>query len=120
MRTAYHEELSALNAQLAQMCGLSATAMEHATRALLVRTGALALLGVYLASKLVPAEAQTVVADLVWARDAGWLILALMELSIAIWLVRLVFGGTSAEEIAAKTGENIRIARFARFVVGEE
>ncbi len=35
MRTAYHEELSALNAQLAEMCGLSATAMEHATRALL-------------------------------------------------------------------------------------
>lgn len=82
------------------------------TRALLVRTGALALLGVYLASKLVPAEAQTVVADLVWARDAGWLILALIELSIAIWLVRLVFGGRSAEEIAAKTGAPPWVARL--------
>lgn len=35
MRTAYHEELSALSAQLAEMCGLAATAMERATHALL-------------------------------------------------------------------------------------
>jgi phosphate transport system protein len=35
MRTAYHEQLSALSAQLAEMCGLAATAMEHATHALL-------------------------------------------------------------------------------------
>jgi phosphate transport system protein len=35
MRTAYHEQLSALRAQLAEMCGLAATAMEHATHALL-------------------------------------------------------------------------------------
>ena len=35
MRTAYHEQLSALNAQLGEMCGLTATAMEHATHALL-------------------------------------------------------------------------------------
>ena len=35
MRTAYHEQLSALSAQLGEMCGLTATAMEHATHALL-------------------------------------------------------------------------------------
>lgn len=35
MRTAYHEQLSALSAQLAEMCGLAATAMERATHALL-------------------------------------------------------------------------------------
>jgi phosphate transport system protein len=35
MRTAFHEELTGLNAQLAKMCGLAATAMEHATSALL-------------------------------------------------------------------------------------
>jgi phosphate transport system protein len=35
MRTAYHEELSALSAQAGEMCGLAADAMEHATQALL-------------------------------------------------------------------------------------
>ena len=35
MRTAYHEQLDGLRAHLAEMCGLAATAMEHATRALL-------------------------------------------------------------------------------------
>ncbi|KKW64194.1 phosphate signaling complex protein PhoU [Mycolicibacterium elephantis] len=35
MRTAYHEQLSALCAQLAEMCGLTAAAMERATTALL-------------------------------------------------------------------------------------
>ncbi len=35
MRTAYHEQLSALGSQLGEMCGLAADAMEHATRALL-------------------------------------------------------------------------------------
>jgi phosphate transport system protein len=35
MRTAYHAELSALCEQLGKMCGLAATAMEHATHALL-------------------------------------------------------------------------------------
>ncbi len=35
MRTTFHEQLSELRAQLAEMCGLAATAMERATRALL-------------------------------------------------------------------------------------
>jgi phosphate transport system protein len=35
MRTVYHEQLSALCAQLGETCGLAATAMEHATHALL-------------------------------------------------------------------------------------
>ncbi|HET6733489.1 phosphate signaling complex protein PhoU [Mycobacterium sp.] len=35
MRTAYYEQLSGLCAQLGEMCGLTATAMEKATRALL-------------------------------------------------------------------------------------
>ena len=35
MRTAYHQELSRLGAQLGEMCGLAADAMEHATTALL-------------------------------------------------------------------------------------
>ena len=35
MRTTYYEELSALSAQVGEMCGLAADAMEHATQALL-------------------------------------------------------------------------------------
>lgn len=35
MRTAYHEQLSALMAQLGEMCGLAGVAMERATQALL-------------------------------------------------------------------------------------
>ena len=35
MRTTYYEELSALSAQVGDMCGLAADAMEHATLALL-------------------------------------------------------------------------------------
>jgi phosphate transport system protein len=35
MRTAYHEQLSALTAQLGEMCGLAGQAMERATHALL-------------------------------------------------------------------------------------
>jgi phosphate transport system protein len=35
MRTTYHEELSSLSAQVGEMCGLAADAMEHATEALL-------------------------------------------------------------------------------------
>jgi phosphate transport system protein len=35
MRTAYHEQLEALTAQLGEMCGLAGAAMERATQALL-------------------------------------------------------------------------------------
>lgn len=83
-----------------------------APRALLVRTAALALLGVYIASKLVPPEAQTLTADLVWARHAGWLVLALLEIGIVILAVKLVFGGASTEEIAAKSGAPAWVARL--------
>jgi phosphate transport system protein len=35
MRTAFHDQLAQLRSQLGEMCGLAATALEHATRALL-------------------------------------------------------------------------------------
>jgi phosphate transport system protein len=35
MRASFHQQLNALRAQLAEMCGLAATALEHANRALL-------------------------------------------------------------------------------------
>ena len=42
MRTAYHEQLEALTAQLGEMCGLAGAAMERATQALLQADLALA------------------------------------------------------------------------------
>jgi phosphate transport system protein len=42
MRTAYHEQLTALTDQLGEMCGLAGIAMEHATQALLQADLALA------------------------------------------------------------------------------
>jgi len=42
MRTAYHEQLSALNSQLGDMCGLAGDAMERSTQALLQADLALA------------------------------------------------------------------------------
>ena len=42
MRTTYHAELSALSAQVGEMCGLAADAMERATQALLGATSSVA------------------------------------------------------------------------------
>ena len=83
-----------------------------APRALVIRAGALALLGVYIASRLVPPEAQTLIADLAWARGAGWLVLAALELAVLVWAVKLVFGGASTDEIAAKSGAPLWVARL--------
>ncbi len=38
MRTAYHEQLDALTAQLGELCGMAGVAMESATQALLQAT----------------------------------------------------------------------------------
>lgn len=75
-----------------------------ARRALLIRTAALALGGIYIASLLVPAEAQRLLAELRWARMAGLAIIAAFELWILVLTVKLVFGGAGTDEIAAQSG----------------
>jgi len=81
-------------------------------RALLLRTIALALGGIYIASKLVPADAQVLLTDLVWARNAGWLVIVLIELAVVLVTVKLVFGGATTEEVAAKSGAPLWVARL--------
>jgi hypothetical protein len=82
-------------------------------RALIFRTIGLACFGVYLASKLVPAEAQTVLRDLLWVKSAGWLGLALVELWLALQIIRLVYGGQhDAEEISRLHGTPEWVARL--------
>ena len=84
-----------------------------ALKPLLIRTAALAFLGVYLASKLIPAEAQSLLAELGWARTAGLALLALIELRLLVLALKLVFGGrATAAEIAERTGAPPWIARL--------
>lgn len=84
-----------------------------ALRPLLIRTFALGFLGIYIASKLVPPDAQVLIAELIWARTAGWVVLALIELWVMIAVTRLVFGGgATTEEIAAQSGAPPWIARL--------
>lgn len=83
-----------------------------ARRALLIRTAALACLGVTIASLLVPPDAQHLVAGLGRARWIGLAMLAFVELWVVALAVRLVFGGASTEEISARSGAPQWIARL--------
>jgi hypothetical protein len=82
-------------------------------KALIMRTAALACLGVYLASKLVPAQAHDLLRDLLWMKNAGWALLALLEVWLALQLVRLVYGGRhEADEISRLQGAPEWIVRL--------
>lgn len=84
-----------------------------AWKPLLVRTAALASLGIWLASHLIPPEAQHLLAGLGWARLAGFIVLAALELWIMVKVVKLVFGSaTTAEEISATSAAPPWIARL--------
>jgi hypothetical protein len=84
-----------------------------AWKPLLIRTFALASLGVYLASHLIPADAQHFLAGLGWARLAGFVVLAALELWVLVKVIKLVFGATATvEEISATSGAPPWIARL--------
>jgi hypothetical protein len=83
-----------------------------ARKALLIRTFALASLGVWLASWLIPAEAQHLLAGLGWARLAGLAVLLALELWVVVKVVRLVFGGTPTEADVVAYGAPPWIARI--------
>ena len=80
--------------------------------ALLVRTVALSLAGLWLATWLVPPESRSVLAYLTWLRPIGLAALALIELKLLVEIVRLTFSGGSSAEIAARTGTPEWIARL--------
>jgi hypothetical protein len=84
-----------------------------ALKPLLVRAAALAFLGLYVASHLVPFEAQHLVAGLGWARLVGWAVLAILELWVLIKVIGLIFGrDTTADEIAERSGAPNWVARL--------
>jgi hypothetical protein len=84
-----------------------------ALKPLLIRTFALSFLGVWIASTLIPPDAQSLLAELGWARLAGIFILALIELRLLIVAIRMIFGGrATVAEIAERTGAPPWIARL--------
>jgi hypothetical protein len=70
-----------------------------------VRMLAIACLGIYLLSYLIPTEAQSLLPRFAWARTIGLAVLCLIELRLLIAGIRLVFrSGVTAEQLSAATG----------------
>jgi hypothetical protein len=81
--------------------------------ALLMRAAALSLLGIYLASQLVPADAQQLLPRLSWLRTAGFAVLILIELRLFAAILKMVLAGeASAEQVATRGGTPIWVARL--------
>jgi peptidoglycan/LPS O-acetylase OafA/YrhL len=59
--------------------------------ALVLRIVALQCLGIWLATKIVPAEGQTLLPHLEWLRYAGFAVLLLVELRIMVALFQIIF-----------------------------
>ena len=74
MRTAYHEQLDALTAELGEMCGLAGKAMERATQALLQADLALA--------EQVITDHEQIAAMSVRAEESAFVLLALQAAAI--------------------------------------
>lgn len=80
---------------------------------LALRLLALACLGVWISSWLVPVQFQEILPRLSWARGAGVAVLALVELRLLVLAVRLVFSGTAtAEQVTERTGAPPLIAKL--------
>ena len=78
-----------------------------------LRLVGLACLGVWVASKLVPAGAQEILPHLTWPRWAGLAVLALVELRLLILVMKLACSGqASAEELARTSGVPPLLARL--------
>lgn len=80
---------------------------------LALRMLALACLGIWIATQLVPAGEQALLHHLGWARSFGILVLVLIELRLMIAVVRLVFSGNaSPEQVAERSGAPPWVARL--------
>jgi hypothetical protein len=82
-------------------------------KAMAIRLAALACLGVWIASRFVPAEAQDLLPHLTWPRTAGLVVLALIELRLLVLALKMAFSGTaSAEELAGRSGAPPLLAKL--------
>ncbi|HWT11322.1 MAG TPA: hypothetical protein VN231_01060 [Allosphingosinicella sp.] len=72
---------------------------------LAMRAAGLALLGLWIASILVPPERGILLSRLTWLRPLGLALLVLIELKLSLELIRMVLSGRSdPREIAARSG----------------
>jgi hypothetical protein len=86
---------------------------EPSRRQLAIRATGLACLGVWVAARLIPAAEQTILPHLSWARTAGLVVLALIELRLLVAVLQLVFSPTATvEEISARSGAPPIVARL--------
>ncbi len=78
-----------------------------------LRALALACLGIWLGSWIIPEYGQSLLTRLAPLRVAGLLVLALIELRLLVAMIRLVFGrAASADEVSRATGAPPLIARL--------
>lgn len=85
----------------------------HSVLQLGLRAVALACLGIWLGSWIIPPSDQTILTSLAPLRVAGLVVLALVELRLLVATIRLVFGRqTSAAEISRVTGVPPLLARL--------
>lgn len=85
----------------------------HSALQLGMRAVALACLGIWLGSWIIPASDQSVLNELGPLRVAGLVVLAVIELRLLVAMTRLVFGPeTSASEISRVTGAPPFIAKL--------
>ena len=82
-------------------------------RQMALRLIGLACLGIWFATWLVPASAQSVLPQLGWARMAGIVLLAVVELRLIVTALRMAFSGTAtAVQVAEASGAPPWIARL--------
>ena len=105
MRTAYHEQLSALTEAIAQMCRLAGTTMEHATQALLQADLALA--------DQVITDHDRIVAMSAKAEEAAFVLLAL-QAPVASELRSVVSSIQNAADVDRMGALSLHVAQIAR------
>lgn len=82
-------------------------------RQLVVRTAALSLLGLWVASLLVPSGAQRLLLHLAWLRPGGLVLLTLIELRLLVAALKMVWsGGAGARQVAERSGAPEWLARL--------
>ena len=81
-------------------------------RALLLRSAALLLFGLWFAAWIVPPESRDLLRQLGGLRPIGLALLAIAELGLLVVVVRLVFSGASSADVAARSGAPEWVARL--------
>jgi hypothetical protein len=81
--------------------------------ALIVRILALQCLGIWLATKLVPAEGQVLLPQLAWLRHAGLCVLVVIELRVMIALFQMIFKPGTTEQNLEAIGMPPLLAKLA-------